>query len=446
MHVEGLALGGGLVALVAVLVLTVPEAPTTTRSDTPLLPGVLLALRNRPNLLLLPVWLLANVAVYTAMAVLPFWVQYVLRPPDGQRELWFLAVCGATYGAALVAIPFWSYVAEHPRSSKKQATLVSWACSLVIAGLLLPLGEGQFVAAVVLCFLLGATMAGWNFLFFALQADVVDYDELHTGVRREAQCAAARPPPPRAHRPPASPHAHRRPTTCRYAALAVLLPKLVAIVADALPMALLAAAGYVPNKQPQPAGALWMIKALLSLTPLFFGVACLGFLAVFPITREAHHAIMEGIRKHRRGEPATDPLTGAEIAPPRQAVNDAMSARPGRDLSHFWRHELRAVQRRLDAAASAVGGGDGGGWARLLLVRLVSFAAHLAVLGGAVTACALTDAALAPRRMVGELLGVSVSLVLVLYGALKLQAAVALWRRPPEAEAVAVYLEYMPKM
>ena len=192
MHVEGLALGGGLVALVAVLVLTVPEAPTTTRSDTPLLPGVLLALRNRPNLLLLPVWLLANVAVYTAMAVLPFWVQYVLRPPDGQRELWFLAVCGATYGAALVAIPFWSYVAEHPRSSKKQATLVSWACSLVIAGLLLPLGEGQFVAAVVLCFLLGATMAGWNFLFFALQADVVDYDELHTGVRREAQCAAAR--------------------------------------------------------------------------------------------------------------------------------------------------------------------------------------------------------------------------------------------------------------
>ena len=174
MHVEGLALGGGLVALVAVLVLTVPEAPTTTRSDTPLLPGVLLALRNRPNLLLLPVWLLANVAVYTAMAVLPFWVQYVLRPPDGQRELWFLAVCGATYGAALVAIPFWSYVAEHPRSSKKQATLVSWACSLVIAGLLLPLGEGQFVAAVVLCFLLGATMAGWNFLFFALQADVVE--------------------------------------------------------------------------------------------------------------------------------------------------------------------------------------------------------------------------------------------------------------------------------
>ena len=114
--------------------------------DTPLLPGVLLALRNRPNLLLLPVWLLANVAVYTAMAVLPFWVQYVLRPPDGQRELWFLAVCGATYGAALVAIPFWSYVAEHPRSSKKQATLVSWACSLVIAGLLLLLGEGQFVA------------------------------------------------------------------------------------------------------------------------------------------------------------------------------------------------------------------------------------------------------------------------------------------------------------
>ena len=200
MHVEGLALGGGLVALVAVLVLTVPEAPTTTRSDTPLLPGVLLALRNRPNLLLLPVWLLANVAVYTAMAVLPFWVQYVLRPPDGQRELWFLAVCGATYGAALVAIPFWSYVAEHPRSSKKQATLVSWACSLVIAGLLLPLGEGQFVAAVVLCFLLGATMAGWNFLFFALQADVVDYDELHTGVRREAQCAAAR----RRHRKPAA--------------------------------------------------------------------------------------------------------------------------------------------------------------------------------------------------------------------------------------------------
>ena len=57
---------------VCALLCLVPER-RGAHASTPLLPGLLWAFRNRPNRLLLPVWLLANIAVYTTMAVLPFW-------------------------------------------------------------------------------------------------------------------------------------------------------------------------------------------------------------------------------------------------------------------------------------------------------------------------------------------------------------------------------------
>ena len=59
-----------------------------------------------------------------------------------------------------------------------------------------------------------------NFLIPAMAADVIDYDELRTGRRREAQ----------------------------YMAFWALIPKFVAIPGSSVPLAILAAVGYVPNQ------------------------------------------------------------------------------------------------------------------------------------------------------------------------------------------------------
>ena len=57
-----------------------------------------------------------------------------------------------------------------------------------------------------------------------MQADVIDYDEFYTGKRREAQ----------------------------YGAFWSMLPKWVAIPSAAIPIAILASMGYVPNAVQNP--------------------------------------------------------------------------------------------------------------------------------------------------------------------------------------------------
>ena len=55
-----------------------------------------------------------------------------------------------------------------------------------------------------------------------MQADVIDYDELYTGKRREAQ----------------------------YTAFWSMLPKFIAIPSAAIPSPILASLGYIPNANP----------------------------------------------------------------------------------------------------------------------------------------------------------------------------------------------------
>src|SRR4029077_2537244 len=76
------------------------------------------------------------------------------------------------------------------------------------------------------------------FLTPSMQADVIDYDELYTGKRREAQ----------------------------YTAFWSMLPKFVAIQSAAFPMAILASLGYKANQVQVPAVVL-AIRAIFALGP-----------------------------------------------------------------------------------------------------------------------------------------------------------------------------------
>ena len=52
-----------------------------------MLPGLLWAWNNRPNRLLLPVWLFATVAISSAQGIIAFWVSSVLQPPRHNTPL-----------------------------------------------------------------------------------------------------------------------------------------------------------------------------------------------------------------------------------------------------------------------------------------------------------------------------------------------------------------------
>ncbi len=160
-----------------------------------------------------------------------------------------------------------------------------------------------------------------------MQADVIDYDGLHTGKHREAQ----------------------------YTALWNILPKFVAIPSAALPIAILGAIGYVSNAVQTP-GVILAIKAIFALVPAVCGL--LSFLIAwrFPITEKIHRAILDGIARHERGEHAIDPLTNAIVPPPNASgVYEAT----GWFLDNFSPGELRrylARGARSDPRCVARGG------------------------------------------------------------------------------------------
>ncbi|UCE86629.1 MAG: MFS transporter [Deltaproteobacteria bacterium] len=306
----GLVFAVLLVGLFGWLVVRVRERPDFAHRDpNPLVPGVRRALRNRPFRIILLAYVVFSLTGAIPVTLAPYYITYVLRPAnDG---LWLTYVIAGYVFAGFVSIPFWIWAAK--RFGKRRAWLISIWVGISGGTPIFFLGEGDMVPFLCLILFTG-TGLGAGLLHGSMQADIIDYDELHTGRRREAQ----------------------------YASLWSIVPKFVAIPSAALPLAVLGSVGYVPN-QPQEPEVLLAMRAMLGLAPASVGV--IGFLIAlrFPMTEAKHREILEGIEAHKRGEDAVDPLTN-EVLPPVQGrrVDD----RTGWFLDHFSRGELRRIVRR----------------------------------------------------------------------------------------------------
>ena len=172
------------------------------------------------------------------------------------------------------------------------------------------LERGDTLATLFLIIWSGSSFGAGLFLGPSIQADVIDYDELHTGKRREAQ----------------------------YTAFWAMLPKFVAIPSAAIPIAVLATLGYKPNVEQTPEVVL-AIRAIFALLPAFFSALAFVVAMRFPIDERAHQRIRAGIAAHARGETAIDPLTGERVLPPSQRAVDEDT---GWFLDHFSRRELQS--------------------------------------------------------------------------------------------------------
>jgi len=201
-------------------------------------------------------------------------------------------------------------------TGKRPAWLSAYAMSILSLGGAFFLGEGDILIGIAVFAWAGVAFGGQILLTPSIQADVIDYDELHTGKRREAQ----------------------------YGALWALFPKLVAIPGAAIPLAVIGSMGYQPNVEQSPEVVL-AIRSLLGLVPAAFATGAFLVAWRFPINERIHRAIQEGIDQHARGEPAEDPLTGAKLLPPGlRAVDEETSWL----LDHFSPRELsRAAKSGL---------------------------------------------------------------------------------------------------
>ncbi len=308
----GLGFTIALVALCWLMVAFVRERPDfVARQSNPLVPGIRRALRNRPFVILLSSYVAGSIGGGMGPILMPFFIAYVVQP--AQPMLWLSLMLLVFFGTGLLFIPFGVALA---RRFGKLPTLIGCYIVGISDGIMtfLLVGKGDTTLLLILVGL-GATSYGASvFLPASMQAEVIDYDELHTGRRREAQ----------------------------YAGFWSILPKLAAIPAAAIPLALLATLGYAPNavQTPQVTSA---IRLLYTLGPCFTAVVSLAIVCWFPINGMNHAAILDGIERHKRGDNATDPLTGSKIPPPSGRGAEEAT---GWFLDNFSQRELRRFLAR----------------------------------------------------------------------------------------------------
>jgi GPH family glycoside/pentoside/hexuronide:cation symporter len=301
----GLGVGVALALSCWLLAARVRERPDfTTRTSNPFVPGVRRALRNRPFRILLATYVVGSAAGAIPGTFMPFFNAYVIRPENEQA--WLAIYLGAYFGAGFLFLPLWLAAAR--RFGKKATWLASFGFGITGGAGMFFLDQGDVYATLFLIIWSGTSFGAGLFLGPSIQADVIDYDELHTGKRREAQ----------------------------YSAFWAMLPKFVAIPSAAIPIAVLASLGYQPNVE-QSAVVVLAIKAIFALTPAFFSALAFVVALRFPIDERMHARIQLGIDAHQHGRPAEDPLTGATVLPPRARAVDEDT---GWFLDHFSRREL----------------------------------------------------------------------------------------------------------
>ena len=260
------------------------------------------------------------------------------------------------------------------------------------------LGKGDTTGLMILISWAGAAFGAGLFLGPSMQADVIDYDELHTGKRREAQ----------------------------YTAFWSILPKFVAIPSAVIPIAVLGQLGYVPNAV-QSASVILAIKGMFALLPAFCAVIAFVFAWRFPITEKVHREILEGIQRHDQGLDAIDPLTGRNVPAPHAGPVDEAT---GWFLDNFSPGELRRYVKNNGSS----------------LMRDVLLSATAAIALSAISAIYAISCARAPGTDPGALASLSVvtagfALAVFVFHILRISAAMRLKEGAISPATIKAHLE-----
>ena len=256
-------------------VLAVRELPQHSKSAMAgMLGGLRQIMRNRPFMILLSAYTVSAVGNNLPATLILFYVEYVLESQMADAFLLLYFVTG------IVFLPGWIVVAR--RSGKKKAWLASMAVNTGAFIGVFFLGPGDAAIYAVLVILSGIGFGATLAIPSAIQADVIDYDELLTGERREGQ----------------------------YIGLWSIAKKLAAAFGVGAGLAVLGLAGYTPNVEQSPQ-VQWTLRTLYALVPSICNVIAFLIALAYPISGSIHRDIRTAIARRQRGLPAVNPLDPA---------------------------------------------------------------------------------------------------------------------------------------
>ena len=234
--------------------------------------------RNRPFMVLLGAYTVSAVGNNLPATLILFYVQYVLQSPHADRFLVLYFVTG------IVLLPFW--IAMSKRFGKKRAWIAAMTVNTGAFFGVFFLGAGDETAYALLVMLSGTGFGATLALPSAIQADVIDYDELMSGRRREGL----------------------------YIGLWSVAKKLAAAAGVGIGLGLLGLAGYTPNVH-QSEDVRLMLRSLYALVPSVCNIAGILIVLAYPIGDRQLAQIQESIGHRRSGRCVVDPLTGHLLNP-----------------------------------------------------------------------------------------------------------------------------------
>jgi len=273
----GLSERGGLVAIawlailvggpaIALLVWRVPEGVVAGAALTRLALGPILA--NRPFLRLFCAWFVNGLATGLPAVLFPLYLQHGLRAGQTAAGLMIFAY----FAAGCAAIPLWLALSRRYGKHRVWCGAMMMAmAAFVWVPLLRP---GDNAAFLVICLITGAALGADLVLPPAMQADVVDLDQLRTGQARAGF----------------------------YFAIWGMGTKLALGAAAGGAFLALSLVGFDPNGANTP-DALFALAAIYALAPVLLKAGAVALVWRYPLTSR-RHAIIRRRLDRRAGLPA----------------------------------------------------------------------------------------------------------------------------------------------
>lgn len=226
---------------------------------------------NKPFLLVCGIYLCSWLAMQFTATVLPFYTQSWMRLPAQTFQLLALTV----QATALCLIPVWGWLSV--RWGKKPVYFAGMSFWLAAQAGLLVLQPGAGPILFVMAFVAGFGISVCYLIPNAMLPDVIEFDELKTGQRREGI----------------------------YYGFCVFLQKVALAIGTFLVGQMLAWAGYISSTgdqstPEQPDAALWVIRLAIGPLPALALILGMILTAFYPITKESHRRVVEELDARRK--------------------------------------------------------------------------------------------------------------------------------------------------
>ena len=234
---------------------------------------------NHAFLILLISYTISALGSNLPATLILFYVQYVLL---SSRADLFLLIYFAT---GVLFLPAWIRLSAH--LGKKTTWIVSMGVNTGAFVGVFFLGPQHVWIYAVLVFLSGIGLGATLAIPSAMQADVIDYDELCSGERREGH----------------------------YVGLWAVSKKLAAALGVGVALYVLGASGYRPNEL-QPQKVVLTLKVLYALVPSLCNIVAILIALAYPIDQETHEKIKQAIVIRTAGNSVEDPLRPGQMIVP----------------------------------------------------------------------------------------------------------------------------------